>query len=300
MIINRILCPTDFSDASAQAFEHAATIARWYHAKLTAMHALMPLVTPVAVVAGPADGVVAEVERARQQVGIDSAPATGLGIDVDVVVETGEPSRCILARAAALPADLIVMGTHGAGGFQHLILGSVTEKVLRKASCPVLTVPPRARTTGNLPYRQLLCPVDFSDSSLAALDLARRFADESYAELTVLHVLEWPWNEPPPPPFDELPRREASSLAEFRRDEEAEARGRLESLVGSMDARRPTRIEIRHGKAYRELLRLAAERQTDLIVIGVHGRNAVDLALFGSTTNQVVRQATCPVLTIRR
>ena len=61
-----------------------------------------------------------------------------------------------------------------------------------------------------------------------------------------------------------------------------------------------TRIEIRHGKAYRELLRLAAERQTDLIVIGVHGRNAVDLALFGSTTNQVVRQATCPVLTIRR
>lgn len=299
MIINRILCPTDLSDESAQAFEHAAIIARWYHARLTALHALMPLVTPVAVL-GPADGIVPEVERARQQIGMDSAAATRLGIDVDVVVETGEPTRCILANAAALPADLIVMGTHGAGGFQHLILGSVTEKVLRKASCPVLTVPPRARTTAKLPYRQLLCPVDFSDSSLAALEFARRFADESNAELAVLHVLEWPWNEPPPPPLDELPPHEASSLAEFRRYEEVEARGRLESLLGSIDVHRPTRIEIRHGKAYRELLRLAAERQADLIVIGVHGRNVIDLALFGSTTNQVVRQATCPVLTIRR
>ena len=298
--ITRILCPTDFSDASAQAFEHAAFVARWYHARLTAMHALMPLVTPVAVLAGPADSIVAEVERARQQIGLDSAAAARLGIDVDVVVETGEPTRCILNLAAALPADLIVMGTHGAGGFQHLILGSVTEKVLRQASCPVLTVPPRARTTANLPYQRLLCPVDFSDSSLAALGHARRFADESNAELTVLHVLEWPWNEPPAPRLDELPHREASSLAEFRRYEEAEARGRLDSLVCSMDARRPTKIEIRHGKAYRELLRLAEERQTDLIVMGVHGHNAVDLALFGSTTNQVVRQATCPVLTIRR
>ena len=138
--IARILCPTDFSDASAQAFEHAAFVARWYHARLTAVHALMPLVTPVAVLAGPADSIVAEVERARQQIGLDSAAAARLGIDVDVVVETGEPTRCILNLAAALPADLIVMGTHGRSGFAHLVLGSVAESVVRTAECPVLTV----------------------------------------------------------------------------------------------------------------------------------------------------------------
>ena len=81
----------------------------------------------------------------------------------------------ILDRAASLPADLIVMGTHGAGGFQHLVLGSVTEKVLRQAACPVLTVPPRAQATSRLPFSRLLCAVDFSDVSLAALDTPSRW-----------------------------------------------------------------------------------------------------------------------------
>ena len=57
---------------------------------------------------------------------------------------------------------------------------------------------------------------------------------------------------------------------------------------------------LRHGKSYVEILRVASEQRADLIVMGVHGRNGLDMALFGSTTNQVVRQATCPVLTLRQ
>ena len=87
---------------------------------------------------------------------------------------------------------LIVIGTHGAGGFEHLVLGSVTEKVLRRATCPVLTVPPRARTTAKLPFKRILCPLDFSESSLAALDFAFSLAQQGDAELTILHVFEWP------------------------------------------------------------------------------------------------------------
>jgi nucleotide-binding universal stress UspA family protein len=85
---------------------------------------------------------------------------------------------------------LIVMGTHGTSGFQHLVLGSVTERVLRKAACPVLTVPPRAHATSRIPFSRLLCAIDFSESSLVALQFALSLAEESDARLTMLHVLE--------------------------------------------------------------------------------------------------------------
>ena len=68
----------------------------------------------------------------------------------------------------------------------------------------------------------------------------------------------------------------------------------------AVPATRPPATRVSHGKPYVETLRLAAEDRADLIVIGVHGRNPVDLHLFGSTTNQLVRRATCPVLTVRR
>ena len=107
------------------------------------------------------------------------------------MVESGYPVRHILARAAALPADLVVMGTHGRSGFERLVLGSVTEKVLRKAPCPVMAVPPPAVTVGKLPYGRLLCPVDFSDSSEAALRFACSIAEEADARLTIVHVFDW-------------------------------------------------------------------------------------------------------------
>ena len=73
--------------------------------------------------------------------------AAAAGIDVDALVEVGTPATCIVETATRAHASLVVMGTHGASGFEHLVLGSVTEKVVRKAPCPVLTVPPRAQAT---------------------------------------------------------------------------------------------------------------------------------------------------------
>jgi hypothetical protein len=101
-----------------------------------------------------------DIREIRRQVAKCFHPARS--VDVDVLVETGPPANQILERARSLPADLIVMGTHGEGGFRHLVLGSVAEKVLRQATCPLLTVPPHARATSKLPFKRLLCPVDFS------------------------------------------------------------------------------------------------------------------------------------------
>ena len=148
--INRILCPVDLSDVSQQAIDHAVLMARWYKAKITALHVSNPIVIPstdFAVVGyGPAVALTDdEIKEARERVVAYFSAAKS--IDVDVLIDSGHPANRILERAAALPADLIVIGTHGHGGFERLVLGSVTEKVLRKATCPVTTVPPQAQMT---------------------------------------------------------------------------------------------------------------------------------------------------------
>jgi nucleotide-binding universal stress UspA family protein len=91
----------------------------------------------------------------------------------------------------------------------------------------------------------------------------------------------------PPPAFDELPREQAVALADYRRNRECEALVRFEALKPKQLSGR-CEVRISHGRPYVELLRLAADVQADLIVLGVHGRNPVDMALFGSTTNQIV------------
>ena len=290
MEIKRILCPTDLSEASAHAVDHAVVMAGYYKSRITALHVLDPIIHAI-------DGVA--LDQLRQETGAFFESATKAGIAVDVEVEVGQPVTHILGRASNLPADLIVMGTHGTSGFEHLVLGSVTEKVLRRTTCRVLTVPPRVRATSRLPFKRLLCAVDFSDASLDAVRCALSLAEEGGAELTLLHVLEWPWEEPPPPMIQDLPTEQGFALGEFRRYSEESATKRLESLVPISTPPSRVTTRLRNGKAYVQILSVAADEHSDLIVIGVRGRHPLDLTLFGSTTNQVVRRATCPVLTLR-
>lgn len=299
--LRRILCATDLSDASRHALEQAAAIASWYHAALTVVHVYHPAFVPVPGLPPVAERVPpGELERTREEATAWVRRAAPEQSPADVVLEVGHAADQILARAISIGADVLVIGTHGAGGFQHLLLGSVAEKVLRKATCPVLTVPPHVRATSNLPFRRVLCAVDFSDWSLSALKLAESFAIESGAALTALHVIEWPWHEPPAPALSDLPADQAKALSEFRRYLCASATARLEAIVSDTVAQRcGATVRIAHGKPYMEILRTARDEQADLIALGVHGRTRLDLAVFGSTTNQVVRQATCPVLTLR-
>ena len=119
-------------------------------------------------------------------------------------------------------------------------------------------------------------------------------AQEAEAELLLLHVLEWPIGHEPPvlPTFN---------VAEYHIYREREAAAELEKMVppSARDWCTPT-AHLVHGKPYEQVLAFAGDRGVDLIVIGVHGRSALDVTLFGSTTNQVIRGARCPVLTIRQ
>ncbi|HQZ37493.1 MAG TPA: universal stress protein [Vicinamibacterales bacterium] len=302
MNIRRILCPVDFSDASNHAVEHAVAFARWSGARLTLLHVYpsvgQPPTLPVPDAAGAHGPSPSELEALGDRVA--SMVDADAGVIVHASVMPGQPVGAIIEEAGALAADLVVMGTHGASGFQHLILGSVTEKVLRKAPCPVLTVPLRPVSTSTRGFTRVLCAVDFSDCSQKAVALAAEVAKEAGAALTLLHVIEWPWHEPPTPGLESVPPERARALMEYRHYLESSALSRLEEVAAATVPGGPApAIEVRFGKPYIELLAAVGEQGADLIVIGVRGRGRLDLGFFGSTANQVVRQATCPVLTVR-
>ena len=296
LAFKKILCPVDFSDASKHALEHAVAIGRWYGSHITGLHVANPAFVFEPPILFAERGGIAALPVDRDQLWSKLTnfmmPVAGAGIPWDARVDEGVPADHVLDCARWLPADLIVMGTHGRSGFEHLVLGSVAEKVLRNAVCPVLTVPPRTATTSTLPFKRLLCAVDFSEPSLQALQAALSIAEEADAELTVLNVIDWP--------DDETFLAETFTSADLLKQLQAQTAQRLEAFIpdeARVWSRPSTKVAV--GKAHREIVTAAAGTNADLIVIGVHGRNALDLTLFGSTTNQVVRRASCPVLTIR-
>ena len=209
--------------------------------------------------------------------------------------DAGGAAGTIVDHAVRMAADLLVVGTHGRGGFDRLLLGSVAEKVLRKAPCPILTVPPHAPSAApeEVVFKRILCPMDFSPSALQAFGFAVDLARQANGSVTVLHVIEWL--------AEEEPRAHAHfNVSEYRQHLTADAHARLQALL----AEEPrtwceTEEAVVIGRAHREILAMAAAKEADLIAMGAQGRGGVGLALFGSTTQHVVRAATCPVLTVR-
>ena len=179
--LQRILCGIDFSDCSRHAFDQAVAVARTEHAALTVLH-----VAP----SGPqfdARRIESEMERFLE---ID--PARGVEINW-VAWEATHVDDEILAEAKRRAVDLIVVGTHGRSGVQRLMLGSIAEKVLRKAEPPVLTVPPasvRPSSSRQAAFERILCAIDFSEWSLAGLRYAVSLAERHDARLGVCHVID--------------------------------------------------------------------------------------------------------------
>ena len=293
--ITHVLCPIDLSAISDHVVGHAAMLAQWYGARLTLLHVVanapaMDLPPPSLDQPGRL-----RIEQAMRDIAAYVAPSAAFDC---AVVEAESAPAGILEQLDSSGADLLVLGSHGRSGLQRFFLGSVTEKVIRKAPCPTLVVPPRAPDLDAgtwVGFRQILCPVDFSDSSLAALARALSVAGKTGAHLTLLHVIEIP------PELREPAVAAGLDVDRVRAAAEADALRRLRALIPDRSQMRSlVDTSVEEGRAYREVLRTAADRNADLIVMGVHGRGAVDLLMFGSTTHQVVRQAQCPVLIVRQ
>ena len=289
--IERILCPTDFSDFSERAYDYGLSLARHYKAELYLLHVVRPVIIgyPEYAIPDSVNEFYGELREHAQDQLREFAKVHAEGdVQAIVAVEEGVITESILDFARENSIDMIVMGTHGRRGFQRLTLGSVTERVLRRAGCPVLAVrrpahdfvAPGSKGEPVHLSKILLCS-DFSECSDKALKYGLSLATEYQSELLLAHVLE----HVPPVEQRETENARIIHLLEGKVPEEARSRYKIRPIV-------------RAGKAYEEIVKLAEEEQADLIVVGVRGRNILDLALFGSTTHRVLQLGPCPVLAI--
>jgi len=143
MDFKKIIFSTDFSESSQFALPYAVDMALKYHAQLTLVHVIEPIVTPVDFAWGTYNypdiekQVNTYAEDSLKKVVEESIPDN---VTTDVVLLFGKPWREIVTYAKENSVDLIVIPTHGLSGLSHAIYGSTAEKVIRKAPCPVLTI----------------------------------------------------------------------------------------------------------------------------------------------------------------
>jgi universal stress protein A len=292
--VKRVLCAIDLSDASVALLKHAADIAQRYGGALTVLHVVPTFdavethpgewFAPVTIVYLRREAVMERVRQAVLAAGIRDD-------DVRCEAEAGEPATVIVARALALRADTIVLGTHARHGLESL-LGSTADAVLRRAPCDVLTVPP-SYAPPKILGATIVCGVDFSAGSRRVVRAAFGLANQIHARVVLVHAIEWLVEVETPDQVD-------FNVSDFRTRLVYNAQHQLDALVGDEAAAdRVVRTKVAIGRPYRELLRVAAEEHADLIVVGNGGGGGAALPMLGSTGEQIVRAAVCALLMIQ-
>jgi len=308
LIIQHILVPMDFSGFARQALTCAVPLARKLRAKISLVHVAQ---SPVAMRTMPDGGLVMPVNTDKlisvakthlDELATQLLPATLRG---RTVVREGNPANEVVAAAKSLKADLIVLSNTGRSGLKRVLLGSTAERIVRHAPCPVLTM--RRQQSGaamrllsqeqplyleRLPWRKILVPLDFSLTSLRALGVAVPLAKQSGARLLLLNVVE-------PNPY--ATGMEGAVLVMPDATVARNAKQQLPEVARRFVPKsvRVTSVVAR-GRAADVIVETAKAKGVDLIVLSTHGHTGLDRLLMGSTAEQVVRQAKCPVFIVRK
>ena len=266
MNLTQILAPVDLSEGGITALQYARLFAETYSANLTVVH-------------GTFEPAVSDAIRSEVR---DYAAKALADAKYDVIVESGQPVHVILHTARELNADLLVMGTHALRGWRRAVLGSVTEGVLHGTTAPILTVSRSHGVPvmhGPVGVTRIVCPVNFSDTAHESMRYAAMLAEKFGAELIAVHVIE-PGSHVLPAGSTECRIREwiGDELGEVMTFQELTMRG---------------------GAAER-VLDCVDDLGADLLVIGAQHKFFRETTVIGTTTERLVRFATCPVLTVVR
>lgn len=288
--LQRLLVATDFSPAAVLAGRRAAQLTLQSQGQLRLQHvmstSLMDDLRHWLVPGEPWQ------ERVHQQAGASlKAQAHRLqarhsGVAIESRLTDGAPVQMISEAARDWPADLIVVGARGDNPLHHLFIGTTAERLLSKAERPMLVV--RDEPEGS--YQRVLLPMDFSPWSESAIPLARAMAPG--AHLVLMHSFAIP--------FEEKLRFagvDDDTLDHYRERARQDASDHLNALVDRHSLQpQDFTLSLTEGDAPVHILRVAAERACDLIVIGKHGRQAAEDLLLGSVTRHVLAEAPCDVL----
>jgi nucleotide-binding universal stress UspA family protein len=283
--IKNILYPTDFSDAAESALPFALDVAKIFGSRVTAVHVR----TPDAVALMPPLSFPYSSQGDSMEEFIKPLDHRLASVEHECLVGEGEIWDFLSQVMGERETDLVVVGTQGRTGLEKLMLGSVAEVIFRQANCPVLTIGPHASTGAKHPWgmKNMLWATDFTPESLAAASFTFSLARERHARLTLLNILERSTAE-------DLPDRKLYVDSTVRMLQHYVPKGASEDCQ--------LNYEVREGIPSDEILRVARERGSDLIVLGVRpasGRLGLATHLARPTAHRVVCKATCPVLTVR-
>ena len=290
-----ILCPVDFSDHAQRALRYAVALAGLGDSLL----AVVAVADPLLVDAAAARGVALQGEAAMGELAVFVAEATASASHPAepprVLLRVGRPEEEIGRAAAEQHADLIVMGTHGLGGYRKMFFGSTTEKVLRTSQIPVLAVTASDRDTApaadDRPFaslERLLVAVDLGGFAESQATLASAFAVEFDVPLLLLHVVAGV----------QATSRWQPTLEAQDRIRVARARQALEKLASELPLEARVELEVVTGRPADEISALAAERRAGLIVMGLKSPGRKADPRPGSIAYRILCLAQVPVLAV--
>jgi nucleotide-binding universal stress UspA family protein len=260
----RILVPLDGSAEAESILAAVLPLARLKPVRLTLLGAV-----PKDTSLRTTESYLAKAERALERKGIEGLTKVCIGDPVTAILRQASPDR----------ADILAMATHGRSGLRRLLMGSVAEEVVRRASIPLIVCRPRSRMEGWIHVVTL----DGSSQAEAVLDDLVPLTRLLGATLHLLHV------EHQIPIFG-TPRKPGQAR-------DADARSYLERLACQTRARAvSTVVTVRRGAPGPEILRYAAEVRAGLVAMATHGRTGLNRAFLGSVAEAVLRKATCPLM----
>jgi nucleotide-binding universal stress UspA family protein len=289
-----ILIPVDFSQPSRKAVTYGLTLAHRFHAKLIVAH-VVPESSALDYAFPTETSKVEREQEAKARVEIANLVPLEYesGLEVQTIVKTGDIEPQLLGIIKDEAVDLVVMGTHGRRYLGRWFLGSVTERMLRQAPVPILTVAHidvEEHVIGLASLKRIIYATDLSESSPAGLQCALALAKSTGARLTIGHVVYYPdrllWSPP--------------GIANFE-DERDEAVREIRKRVAECcehEGGPQVDIEVVEGNPHEGILQMAREHDSDLIVVNLQSRNRFERAFIGSTAERVVRLAAIPVLSI--
>ncbi len=285
---NKILFPVDFSDRCRSAAQYVESMAANFGSKLILLHVVDVFDPAVDVNAG---GMMFETQVEERALTLKKILEPYLEeelkpLTVERRLEIGDPARVIVEMAQRENVDLIMMPTHGYGGFRRFILGSVTAKVLHDAACPVWTgahmqSPPLPEA---IRMDHIACAVDLGPENEAVIRAAAGLAEENIADLTVIHVV---------PSSDTGPARFAD--ADLRSYLIKDARERLQATCTNLQIK--ARIFVEAGSSIVAMVSAAAaQHRAGLLVIGRSQHHG--MGRLRTHSYSIIREAQCPVLSI--
>ena len=300
--IKKVLFSTDFSEISNHALPYAIKMAKIFNAELIMLHAVTlyehdpndpnhqfpSLRTYCAEIRKAADS--------RFQVCIEEIGDVGVRIRKAIVQGISPHAAILDFMREEGEIGLIVMSTHGRSGLSHVLLGSVTENVIRYSPCPVLVVKKPEHgfidpKTGEVLLRRILFPVDFSKDSLHPIELLRFIAEKHGSEVTLFHAIDV---EIPPVYYT----AGIESILQLDPALHDRVTAKMRELAGAKLGGLNLRYVVQEGRAVNLIRSFAVEEKIDLIVMGAAGAHGIGDFLFGSTAARVIQKAVCPVLIV--